>query len=191
MIADSPYPVRLSPCQALPLAFARGQLVSLNPETVWRIESGFVRTTAYGEDGDVMTLGIWSCGDVVGQSLSCVPTYQIECLSKAKLSPLNSLDIPAAKALQHHRQQVEILLSIVRYKRIPDRLMSVLQWLNQRFGQETDSGWLLDLHLTHQILAETAGTTRVTVTRLLTQFEQEGRLQKLNHHRFLMPRQSL
>lgn len=37
-----------------------------------------------------------------------------------------------------------------------------------------EQGQLIDLRLTHQEIAEVIGTTRVTVTRLLKQFEREA-----------------
>lgn len=42
----------------------------------------------------------------------------------------------------------------------------------------TSKGRLIDLRLTHQEMAETINTSRVTVTRLLQQFESEGMLQR-------------
>jgi CRP-like cAMP-binding protein len=49
-----------------------------------------------------------------------------------------------------------------------------LTWLARKFGHPVEQGQSLDLQLTHQDMAETIGTTRVTITRLLAQFEQSG-----------------
>ena len=48
-------------------------------------------------------------------------------------------------------------------------LFKFLEWLDKRFGEDVENGRLLNLRLTHQDIAETLGTTRVTVTRILNQ----------------------
>jgi CRP-like cAMP-binding protein len=85
-------------------------------------------------------------------------------------------------ALFLHTQQAEELLSIVRNERMHSRLQQILVWLAQKFGREVNSGRLIDLRLTHQAIAEVIGTTRVTVTRLLNQFEREGVISRPRRH---------
>lgn len=46
--------------------------------------------------------------------------------------------------------------------------------LLKKIGREVETGHLIDLRLTHQDIAEMLGTTRVTITRTLSQFEQQG-----------------
>ncbi|HEY9658415.1 MAG TPA: Crp/Fnr family transcriptional regulator, partial [Allocoleopsis sp.] len=56
----------------------------------------------------------------------------------------------------------------------------VLNWLARRVGSKVNNGYLLDLKLTHKDLAEFSGLTRVTVTRILNQLEQQGFIQRLS-----------
>lgn len=55
-------------------------------------------------------------------------------------------------------------------------------WLAQKFGREVEQGQLIDLRLTHTDIAEVIGGTRVTVTRLLSQFEQDGIINRPRRH---------
>jgi CRP-like cAMP-binding protein len=48
--------------------------------------------------------------------------------------------------------------------------------LGQEVGQPVPNGTRLNVRLTHQQLASTIGTTRVTVTRLLSQLQEAGLL---------------
>ena len=80
----------------------------------------------------------------------------------------------ALDAIVLHIQQAEELLNIVHLHPLPLRLWQLLVWLGQKFGREDDAGRLIDLQLTHQQLAEAINTSRVTVTRLLKQFESQG-----------------
>jgi len=66
------------------------------------------------------------------------------------------------------------LVSIVHRKPISDRLWEFLVWLSNKFGRDVENGRLVDLRVTHQEIAEVLNTTRVTVTRLLQTFEEEG-----------------
>ena len=74
-----------------------------------------------------------------------------------------------------HLHQMQALIRM-RQGNIPQRLELLLTWLGQKFGCPTEGGQLIQLRLTHQELAETIGTTRVTVTRLMQNLEQQGNL---------------
>ncbi len=65
-------------------------------------------------------------------------------------------------------------------------LVKLLEWLATRFGRTVRQGNLIDLRLTHQDLAELVGTTRVTLTRILGQLEQQGLIERLSLHRIVL-----
>ncbi|CAA9558431.1 cAMP-binding proteins - catabolite gene activator and regulatory subunit of cAMP-dependent protein kinases [uncultured Synechococcales cyanobacterium] len=157
---------------------------------MWRIERGIVRTLTWNDAGTLSVLGYWGPGDVVGQPLSRLSSYQIECVTSVEVSLVPAhLWHQVLDKIVLHGQQVEELLYILHQQRIPLRLQQLLGWLAQKFGREVDQGQLIDLRLTHQELAEFVSTTRVTATRLLKQFEQEGRIRRLRHHVILCHQQ--
>ncbi|WP_392533033.1 Crp/Fnr family transcriptional regulator [Nostoc sp. C117] len=162
--------------------FTRREVIPPRYDVLWRIEHGAVRTLTWSEDGTFITLGYWGLGDLIGYPLSKIKPYQIECLSVVEVSivppHLWHQDI---NALLSHIQQAEDLLSIVHRKPISLRLWQFLVWLSEKFGRDIDKGKLIDLNITHQDIAEVLNTTRVTVTRLLQQFEEEGTV--LRHKR--------
>ena len=196
-IPCSPFPVPRSPCilimvystsQTLELPqrlFSRRQLIPLENDVLWRIERGVVRTLTWSEDGTPITLGYWSIGDLIGYPLSRVRPYQIECLTSVEARMVPSfLWHQDVQALLSHIQQAEELLSIVHRQPISLRLWKFLVWLGERFGRELEQGKLIDLNITHQEIAEVLNTTRVTVTRLLQQSEEEGKI--LRHKRSII-----
>ena len=155
--------------------FCRGDLIPLQPETLWRIEQGVVRTLTWSDEGTLTVLGYWGQGDVVGHPLSRLQPYIIECLTTVEASCIPSQQWHhVLDAIFLHIQQTQELLNIVRTERVHQRLLHLLVWLTNKFGCEVKSGQLINLRLTHQALAELIGTTRVTVTRLLKQLEEEG-----------------
>jgi CRP-like cAMP-binding protein len=170
-------------------AFNCKDLMPLRSDCIWKIEQGVVRSLTWDEQGKPITLGFWGKGDVVGQALSRLEPYQVVCLTPVQASqlPLESYFLP--QALLIHAWKSEELLSILHQHSIYERLLHFLKWLSRYFGQTIAQGTLLNLRLTHQDIAETIGTTRVTVTRLINQLEQEGRIQR--SHRHLILKQNL
>lgn len=157
--------------------FTRREVIPPRNDVLWRIERGAVRTLTWSEDGTFITLGYWGPGDIIGYPLSRVKPYQIECLTSVEVSIMPPhLWHQDINGLLSHIQQAEELLSIVHRKPISLRLWQFLVWLSEKFGRDVEQGKLIDLNVTHQEMAEVLNTTRVTVTRLLQQFEEEGTL---------------
>lgn len=165
--------------------FSRRDKILLRKDVLWRIERGVVRTLTWGEKGTVITLGYWGVGDIVGHPLSRLAPYEVECLTSVEVSILPPvLWQEAVDAIVLHIQNTEELLSIINQNPLQQRLWQFLVFLGQKFGRDVEQGRLIDLLLTHQELAEAINATRVTVTRMLQQFEQEGML--LRHSRRLV-----
>lgn len=167
--------------------FNQQSLIPPQLNLLWRIEHGIVRTVTWNEIGTKSTLGYWGVRDVVGQPLSRIAPYKIECLTSVKVTAVpTSLWYHLLEPVVLHGQQVEQLLSIVHRDRIQFRLLELLTWLAQKFGRPIEQGTLIDLPLTHQQLAETIGSTRVTVTRLLEQLEQAGLIWRIRRRIVLL-----
>lgn len=167
--------------------FSRRELIPPRQDVLWRIERGAVRTLTWSEQGTLITLGYWGTGDIVGQPMSRIKPYQIECLTSVEMSILSpGLWVQALDSMLLHIQQAEEILSIVHRKPVSLRLWQFLVWLSHKFGRDVDQGRLIDLGITHQELAEVINTTRVSVTRMLQQFEEEGMV--MRHERRLILR---
>jgi CRP-like cAMP-binding protein len=167
--------------------FARRTLLPEETDSLWKIETGFVRTFTYLEDGTTVALGIWGQGDVIGQPLSKLDPYQIESLTPvtAIITPMISWD-QMTDVLLSHIQQAEELTMIRGYKRVEMMLIKLLMWLSKKFGSEVNEGRMIDMRLTHEDLANILGTTRVTVTRILGELEQQGLINRLSLHRIVL-----
>jgi CRP-like cAMP-binding protein len=153
---------------------------------IWRIESGVVRATTWLEDG-VTTLGFWGAGDVVSGGLFRQENYQLECLTPVTASPLLAENCPDLVLLAQIHQLQELLI-IRSCKRIEEMLLKLLTWLGGRFGDAGEAGVILKTFLTHQDLAETLSTTRVTITRSMKQLERQGTIRHLANRRLFIDR---
>ncbi len=111
----------------------------------WRIETGFVRTLSYLEDGTLVPLGVWGPGDTVGLPRLGANPQQVECLTKVSaLLAAIADDRQVNEILLAHLQQAQELMIIRSHPRIEQMLIKLLGWLGRRFGRTVDRGQLLE-----------------------------------------------
>ena len=172
--------------------FNARSVIDCRSNILWKIESGFVRTVTWSEDGTLIVLGLWGARNCVGRSLTQVNPYQIECLTSVKATPIAINEVPdLADTLLTHVNYLESLMVIRSSKRADVMLLRLLQWLADRFGQTTVDGRLIDLRLTHQDLADLIGITRITVTRTLSLLEQQQYIQRLPLQKIILQQKEL
>ncbi len=129
--------------------------------------------------GKANTLGYWGEGDLVGQPMTQIQAYEIQCKTSVEVSILpKHLWQQALDTILRQAQQTEELLSIMHCACAYQKTWKFLVFLSQKKGCDVDKGRLLDLPITHEEIAEAVGTTRITVTRMLQQFEAEEKLRR-------------
>ncbi len=165
--------------------FKRRDRISSDSCTLWQVRSGLVRTVTWSEDGELVPLGLWSPGSVIGVPISQVEPFEVQCMSAVELVRL-PIDYPlTVEMLLKHAAQVNRLLRIMHCRQVQDRLLQFACWLAESFGQPTGYGRLITVRLTHQEIAETIGTSRVTVTRFIKHLEAKGLLRWSGRERFV------
>ena len=167
-------------CHPLPVKlFSRGELIPLDRDVLWRIERGAIRTLTWNPLGKATTLGYWGEGDVVGQPMTQIQAYEIQCKTSVEVSILpKHLWQQALDTILRQAQQTEELLSIVHCKSAYQKTWRFLVFLSQKKGRDVEQVRVIDLPITHEEIASAVGTTRITVTRTLQQFEAEGKLRR-------------
>lgn len=170
----------------LQLALEVGQ--SLPVHTCWRVNDGYMRATGSSHRADVYTLGIWGPGDIVIPELLSKKPMELRALSGAKVHEW----VPQPDEWQAfsttHIQQMGVLLELTRIRPAEARLFHLLIWLSERFGSQMKQGRSVPLeamNLTHRQLAEMASVSRVTVTKALGHFRQQGWLQRIGEQELL------
>lgn len=94
------------------------------------------------------------------------------------------------KVLQHLRYQHQrqlLLRSILGQKRTIDQLYLYLKFLAHQYGQKEGEGLKIPFGLTHENLASVLGTTRVTISRLLSQLREERKVMIVGEQYFGIP----
>ena len=163
------------------------------PDTLnWRIQDGYIRTAAWDEDGESITLGIWGPGDWVTNAFSSLKAVEIQCLTTVVVEQFHPSDADIAAFLRQQIRNTEEIFEINRVRSAEDRLLKLLRWIGSRFGQVSSKGHRLslkDMNLTHKALAELCGLTRVTVTKNLNRYKALGQLQAVGDSDWLIPAQ--
>lgn len=147
----------------------------------WRIEEGYVRLASWGEQGEKLTLGIWGPGDLVMPDLIPLQPLQLLALSTSRVEEIQPSEEERQEFLIQQCLQTATLLRLTRVRPAEARLFQLLLWMGERFGRVSSRGVSLsleDMNLTHRHLAEIAGLTRVTVTKAMSLYRQQGYLVK-------------
>lgn len=166
--------------RGLQLALEAGQ--SLPIHLCWRVNDGYLRATGRTELAEIFTLGIWGPGEIVMPELLSQQPVELRALSAATVHEWNPDPIERQSCSAIQIRQMGMLLQITRIRPVEARLFNLLAWLGERFGTSTDRGCSVPLeamNLTHRQLAEMASVSRVTVTKALGHFRQQGLLERV------------
>lgn len=162
--------------------YRSGQPIRMLSDEVLVVCRGVVQLGTLYDSGDESLLGLACPSMPFGLPLSFIRPYQAFALTDVDLMRLRLVEIEQSptlaqgifRHLTRRLQQTEAVLAMVGYRRVEERLRHLLVLLKQEVGQSHPQGTRLSVRLTHQQLANAIGTTRVTVTRLLSQLQEEG-----------------
>jgi len=162
--------------------YRSGQPIRMLSDEIFVVCRGVVQLGTLYDSGDEALLGLACPSMPFGLPLSLIRPYQAIALTDVDLMRLRVVEIEQSpmlaqgifRHLSRRLQQTEAVLAMVGYRRVEERLRHLLMLLKQEVGQPIPDGTRLSVRLTHQQLANAIGTTRVTVTRLLSQLQEEG-----------------
>jgi CRP-like cAMP-binding protein len=167
------------------------------------ILQGWARSFIYSQDGREKTLLILGKGDLLGAAPFYLESHYLD-NTAAFDGPMTSYQIDregfdclladypglakfflADMAWRVARLEQEIASQ--SFLDVRGRLQLALAQLAGRYGQVTQSGVRIDLHLTHEQLAQLVGANRATVSACLSQLQREGFYQVDDQHIVLAP----
>ncbi|WP_017325715.1 Crp/Fnr family transcriptional regulator [Synechococcus sp. PCC 7336] len=162
--------------------FATGMPIPLPEEVVAIVCRGVVQLSAIHDNGDETLLGLAGPSAPIGLPLTVVDPYQAHALSPvdilylplAEIEASNELAAGLCRQMMARLRQAEAWLALSGKRPVSQRLRHLLTLLADDFGQEQEGRTRIAVRLTHQQLANAIGTTRVTVTRLLSAFRKEN-----------------
>jgi CRP-like cAMP-binding protein len=155
-----------------------------------------VKLTTYSHSGQEVLVGLVGASSAFGSSLTALPLYEATALADTQLWSIPLSELPTSPKLKQRLlsqisqrlKQTESLLAVYGETRVADRFDSLLRLLKQEIGQPVAGGTRLSVRLTHEDLATACCTTRVTITRLLTQLQQQKKLSVDSQHHLILKR---
>lgn len=175
-----------------PLPVKRGELLFAAGGTdnhVYIVERGRVKIFQISTKGKETLLWFCAHGEIFGVSELCTgharQVYAQACedtllvgvererfkefLATRPAVGLHVIDILAHR-LRHLSHTVERLTTTD----VRQRLQQLLIQLGERYGHKEDNGVCIDIGITHQEMADMIGTTRQSVTSILSELKREG-----------------
>jgi hypothetical protein len=164
--------------------YERGEEIPLAPDGIWQVYRGIVQLSQISDWGEDVLLGWAMPSTFFGLWLSNSETLEAKALSEVYLRWYPLVEIESSPSLAqgvlaqvvkrvHH---TEALLAIAGLRRVEDRFIALLKLLQQSMGQHCEEGTRLEVRLTHQEFAHAISTTRVTITRLLGDWQRQGKI---------------
>lgn len=165
------------------LPYQKGDEIKITDAGIWQVYRGVVQLSRVQLDGTEVILG-WVTSNGVfdhGLDISAV-SYRAIALDDVYVRRYNLQDVARypllgrqfLTQLSDRLIKSQHLLAILTFRKIEDRLRSLLTLLKLELGQPVDGGVRLQTRFTHQHLAEAVQTTRVTITRTLGDFQNQG-----------------
>jgi PAS domain S-box-containing protein len=162
--------------------YSRGEIIPLHPLSIWYINQGLVKLSTFCEAGAEILTGLATPEMVFGSGITSLSIYQAVALSDVELVLIYLQELEFFPDLKHillpkiqqRLQQVESFLYLAGKRKVKDRFFHLLEILKQQMGEPVPQGTRLIFRLTHEDIANACGTTRVTITRLIGEFQEQG-----------------
>jgi CRP-like cAMP-binding protein len=164
------------------LIYHKGKSIPMLDRDIYFVQQGIVQLSSFDSEGNDILLGIISPSMPFGLPLTSVQPYHGVALSNVSLIRFTIAEIEqyfdlsrlVMRGLDMRLQQSEAIHSILCSRHINEKLYHFLELLCKEIGEPVANGTRLKVRFTHQHLASTIGTTRVTITRMLQKLQQNG-----------------
>lgn len=172
--------------------YQKGEIIFFednDDRNLYILVEGRVKLTILSPEGKEKVLTILQVGDIFGDmSLFDQDTHLItaEVIDDARLLILHFTDLEtvirqepgvAVKIIEALAKKTRLLTGQIKelvFQDAEGRLASLFIRFIEDFGIEVKSGNMIDIVLTHQDIASLIGSSRVTVTKLMNQFIDQG-----------------
>ncbi|WP_287129108.1 Crp/Fnr family transcriptional regulator [Candidatus Cyanaurora vandensis] len=162
--------------------YKAGEVIVLRPRELGVVYRGVIQLLTLHASGDEVLLGLLGPMMPLGLPLTILDTYQAVALTDGNLLRVSWEEAQHSPRFAHEinlqltrrLHQTEALLALAGKRRVLERIQGFMLLLGHEFGQITPDGLRVEIRLTHQQIANAMGTTRVTVTRLLSTLRAQG-----------------
>ncbi len=163
-------------------SYKKGAEIPWREPGFWQVSRGVVQLSKILASGDETILGWVTANNSFGDFLTRETNYRAQALSETHLKWYSLSELPSSPhrarmliaQLSQRLIKAQQLQTIVRITRKEESLWQLLLLLKEEMGQSGVNGTRLTVRFTHKNLADIIGTTRVTITRFLGDFQKKG-----------------
>jgi len=164
--------------------YQRGEIILLEMDTVLLIKEGVLATTMIHQDGAEVLLGLSGKGQIVVAHPEDDCHIQIVAHTDAKVQ-IEAWETAVGQPdflmkLRARLQQMEGWAAMQARPSLPQRVLGILGLLAGQFGCIHAQGTLIDVRVTHAQLASAVGATRTSITRVLGELRDTGKIMILS-----------
>jgi hypothetical protein len=164
--------------------YQRGEIILLEMDTVLLIKEGVLATTMIYHDGAEALLGLSGADQIVvaHPADNCHIQIVSHTNSLVEIQPWESATQQPdfQQKLRARLQQMEGWAAMQARPSLPQRILGILGLLAGQFGSEHEHGALINVRITHAQLASAVGATRTSVTRVLGELRDSGKIMILS-----------
>lgn len=170
-------------------------------EKIYIIKEGKVKISRVTTSGKELTIDILGPSDMfgtIGKSLkedenvnlaTALEDTFICSISKKDfesfVSIRPSLSFKVTKWLDFRLRRIETRFEDMIFQDVPERLLTVLMDLKERYGLESGKDMKLNIKLSHQELANLIGSSRETVTLEMKHLKEKGKIKVIDKYIYL------
>ncbi len=171
--------------------YPRGQVIlspDHDPDRIYFVKTGRVKISTYSPNGKEQILALLDPGDLFGELAPTEPpgAVRVEAFSQSIVCTLHrtfledvvkktpEVALQIIRVLARRLRAAEKEIEDLALRDVPGRLASVLLRMGEEYGERQDRGIRLAFRLTHLDLAHIVGSTRETVTTILSRFREDG-----------------
>ncbi len=163
-------------------SYEKGDEIPLSEPGFWQVTQGVVQLSKISASRDDIILGWATANNSFGGLVPQKINYRAQALSQtcvrwcdpSELAKSPELARILMSQLSQRLIKAEQLLTITGMSKVQERLWQLLLMLTEEMGQPVVNGTRLTIRFTHQNLAQIISTTRVTVTNILGEFQEQG-----------------
>ena len=160
-------------------SYERGEEIAVRGGEIWQVYRGVIQLSTVKLNQEETIVGWVTPNHVFGNLFEQDTRYRPVALADVYVRRFGIKEIQQSPNLtrvllsefSYRSLQSQRLLAINALRRVEERLWQLLLMLAEEMGCSIENGIRLTARFTHQNLAKVIGTTRVTITRILGEFQ--------------------
>ena len=165
--------------------YQKGEIISLKNSGFYQVYRGVVQLNRLNHREQEVVIGWVTPNHAFGNLINGDSGYYAIALTDVYLRSYKPVEVvrnsqlsrQLLSELSYRLVKSEQMIDIISRKKVEERLLGLLSMLKEEMGHPVNEGIRLTARFTHQSIANTLCTTRVTITRIFGDLEERNLLE--------------